>query len=148
MIDGLKLTVTGKELRTRLERRIEDHLRRAERWKREQARTPEEQTEDEPLLPDHMCENEVERHQWRSEVLGFIRDHIDAGEVYRLGEEDLTFGELLPEKPEWLEQEEYEERTSIGFHLGRLARRVGEVLPRELAAAARHAGDDDALAAT
>jgi len=144
MVDGLRLTVTGEELRTRLERRIEDHLRRAERCKREQARTPEEQTEDEPLLPDHMCANEAERHQWRREVLGFIRDHIDSGEVYRLGETDLIFGELLPEKPEWLKQEEYEERTSIGFHLGRLAKRVGDVLPRELAAPARHARDADA----
>jgi hypothetical protein len=140
------VAVTEEELRTPLERRIEGHLRRAERWKREQARTPEEQTEDEPLLPDHMCANEAERHQWRREVLGFIRDHIDSGEVYRLGEADLIFGELLPEKPEWLE--EYEERTSIGFHLGRLAKRVGDVLPRELAAAAQHARDDDALAAT
>jgi len=136
MIDGLKLTVTGEELRTLLDRRIEDHLRRAERWKREQARTPEQQTEDEPLLPDHMCENEAERHAWRAHVLGFMRDHIDSSEVYRLGEADLAFGELLPDRPEWLEQEEYEERTRVGFHLGRLARRVGELTPAAFAIAA------------
>jgi hypothetical protein len=47
MIDGLKLTVSGEELRTLLEQRMDDHLRRADRWKREQARAPEEQTEDE-----------------------------------------------------------------------------------------------------
>ena len=67
----------------------------------------------------------------------FIRDRIESDEVYRLGEADLRFGELLPEKPGWLEQEEYEERTSVGFHLERLSKRVGEVLPRELAIAAR-----------
>jgi hypothetical protein len=116
MIDGLKLTVTGEELRTLLDQRIEDHLRHAERWKREQARTPEQQTEDEPLLPDHMCENEAERHEWRADVLGFMRDHIDSGG--------------------WLEQEEYEERTSVGFHLGRLAKRVGELTPAAFAIAA------------
>jgi hypothetical protein len=33
--------------------------------------------------------------------------------------------------------EEYEERTSVGFHLERLSKRVGEVLPRELAIAAQ-----------
>jgi hypothetical protein len=44
---------------------------------------------------------------------------------------------LLPEKPGWLEQAEYEERTSVGFHVERLSKRVGEVLPRELAIAAR-----------
>src|SRR5437867_3394269 len=51
MIDGLKLTVTGEEMRRLLEQRMNDHQRRADRWKREEARTPEEQTEDEPLLP-------------------------------------------------------------------------------------------------
>jgi hypothetical protein len=126
MIEGLKLTVTGEELRTLLEQRMDDHLRRADRWKREQARAPEEQTEDEPLLPDHICANEAERHGWRAEVLGFLRDHIDSAEVYRLGEADLAFSELLPEKPAWLEQEEYEERTGVGFHLERLAKRVGD----------------------
>jgi hypothetical protein len=133
MIDGLKLTVTGEKLRTLLEQRIEDHQQRAERWKREQARTPEEETEDEPLLPDHICANSAERHRWRAYVLGFIREHIDSSEVYRLGEADLTFGELLPEKPGWLEQEEYEERTGVAFHLERLTKRIGEVLPREFA---------------
>jgi hypothetical protein len=41
----------------------------------------------------------------------------------RLGEADLAFGELLPPKPGWLEQEEYEERTNVGFQLERLAKR-------------------------
>jgi hypothetical protein len=96
MIDGLKLTITGEELRSLLERRIDDHLRTADGWKREQERTPEQATDDEPLLPDHMCANEAERHEWRAEVLEFLRDHIDAKETYRLGEDDLAFGELLP----------------------------------------------------
>jgi hypothetical protein len=70
-------------------------------------------------------------------VLEFIRDRIESDEVYRLGEADLRFGELLPEKPGWLEEEEYAERTSVGFHLERLSKRIGEVLPREVAIAAR-----------
>ena len=41
----------------------------------------------------------------------FIRDRVEPAEVYRLGKPDLDFGELLPEKPGWLEQQEYEERT-------------------------------------
>jgi hypothetical protein len=90
-----------------------------------------------------MCENEAQRHEWRAAVLGFIRDRIECAEVYRLGEADLLFGELLPEKPGWLEQEEYEERTSVGFHLGRLAKTVGEVMPRELMISARRAGCDE-----
>jgi hypothetical protein len=137
MINGLPLTIPGEEVRQLLEQRIEGHRRRAEWWKREQARSPEEQTEDEPVLPEHICENEAERHEWRAAVLEFIRDRIESAEVYRLGEADLRFGELLPEKPGWLEQEEYEKRTSVGFHLERLSKKVGEVLPRELAVAAQ-----------
>ena len=33
---------------------------------------------------------------------------VPSAELYRLGEGDLAFGELLPEKPGWMEQEEYE----------------------------------------
>jgi hypothetical protein len=122
--------------------RRHDHRRRAERWKREQARTREQATEDEPLLPDHICANEAERHEWRAEVLGFIRNHIDSIEMYRLGEADLAFGELLPEKPGWLEQDDYEERTRVGFSLERLAKRIGELPPREFAFVAPHTAGD------
>ena len=51
MIDGLKLTFSGEELRTLLEDRIADHNGSADHWRREQARTPESETEDAPLLP-------------------------------------------------------------------------------------------------
>ena len=127
MIDGLKLTLTGEELRSLLNERIASHERGADRWKHEQERDPATQTEDEPVLPEHMCENECERHQWRAEVLQFIRDHIDPSEVYRLGAADPEFGELLPAKPRWIEQEEYEERTSIGFSLERLTKEMGDL---------------------
>jgi hypothetical protein len=73
-------------------------------------------------MPERICENEAERHEWRVAVLEFIRDRIESAEVYRMGEADLRIGELLPEKPGWLEQEEYEERTSVGFHLERLSK--------------------------
>ena len=43
---------------------------------------------------------------------------------------NLAFSELLPDKPGWLEQDEYEERTSVGFQLGRLVKRVGELPTR------------------
>src|SRR5438034_7231894 len=77
-VEGLKLTISGEEIRTLIDQRMHVHRERVEWWKREQARTPEQQTEDEPLLPDQICENEAERHIWRADVLGFIRDHIDA----------------------------------------------------------------------
>ena len=138
MIEGLRLTVPGEELRRLLEQRVVEHQRRADWWKGELARAPEEQTEEHPLMPEQICENEAERHEWRGAVLEFIRDRIESAEIYRLGEADLRFGELLPETPGWLEQEEYEERTSVGFHLERLSKNVGEILPRALASAAPH----------
>jgi hypothetical protein len=141
MIDGLKHTLTGQELRAMLDEGIERQQPSADRWKHEQQRNPEDETDEDPCLPEHMCENECERHEWRAEVLEFIRDHIDPSEVYRLGSADLEFGELLPPKPGWVEQQEYEERTSIGFNLERLTKEMGH-LPSALAHIG-HANDED-----
>jgi hypothetical protein len=66
---------------------------------------------------------------------------IESAEVYRLSEEDLAFGELLPEKPGSIEQEEYEERTRVGFHLERLTRRAGELGATVLASTAGGGAD-------
>ena len=60
-----------------------------------------------------MCENEAELHEWRAEVIDFLREHLETGEIYRLAESDLVFAELLPAKPGWLKQQEYEERTNV-----------------------------------
>lgn len=127
LVDGLKLTFTGAELHEVLQERIDAHLARAAHWRTELARTPDDQTEDHPLVPGHLCECEAERHDWRVKVLSVIRDHVDRFEVFRLGEGDLAFGELLPENPRWLKQEEYEERTGVAFNLERLTRRLGEL---------------------
>jgi hypothetical protein len=124
MIDGLKLTIAGEKLRLLLDAQIQRHEQDAARWVREQSRTPDDETEDTPLLPDHMCSNEAERHVWRAEVLAFIRDHVEASETYRLAPADLEFGELLPRAPEWLIQDEYEERHRIGFALERMTKAV------------------------
>lgn len=122
MIDGLKLTFSGETLRTMLEQRTRRHEEDAGHWTRETLRAADDGTEDAPLLPHHMCENEAERHSWRARVLALIRDHIDAGETYRLDAADLEYGELLPQKPRWMVQDEYEEQTRIGFNLERLVK--------------------------
>jgi hypothetical protein len=100
MIDGLKVTLTGDELLRRLDERITAHRASAEHWDREAARTADDQNPDVVLLPTHICENEAERHEWRAEVLEFVREHLDQSETYRLGEADLEFAELLPPEPE------------------------------------------------
>jgi hypothetical protein len=142
MVDGLKLTLSGEELRKLLADRIADHHESADHWRQERSRTPESQTEDAPLLSDHMCEHEVERHVWRAAVLEFIRGHVDEHETYRLGAGDLEFGELLPSKPGSIEQEDYEERTAIGFQLERLTKGLGELAACALPAAMARAVPD------
>ena len=122
MIDGLKVTMPGEELRRQLEAQIQHHEQRAAHWAREQSRTSEDEIEEAPLLPEHVCRNETERHVWRREVLTFIRDHVEAAETYRLSLTDLEAGELLPRAPEWLIRDEYEERTRIGFALERIGK--------------------------
>jgi len=140
MIDGLKITISGEELRTLLGDGVRRHEKKASRWTRETMRTEEDETEDAPLLPQHMCENEAERHTWRATVLAFIRDHVDAGETYRLSVAELDEGELLPEKPGWLVQDEYEERTRVGFNLDRLVKSVRGL---ENAATLRNSAEPD-----
>lgn len=124
MIDGLKVTLTGEELRRLLDARAAERRAAAARWEAERDRGPETQTEESPLFPEHMCENEAEREEWRAEVLTFLRDHLDPSEVYRLDLADLESAELLPAKPGWLEQDEYERSTQIGFSRERIAKRV------------------------
>jgi hypothetical protein len=123
-IDGLKLTFPGEELRTLLDARRQAHEAKAARWRHELTRGPEDQTEDAPLLPDQMCENETLKEEWQAEVLAFIRYHIEPEEVYRLGKGDLEFGDLLPEKPGSMKQAEYEERTALAFGLERIAKKL------------------------
>ena len=127
MIEGFKLTMTGEEICAALNERIHVHERRAARWRYEADRTPENETDEEPLLPEHMCENEEEVERWRVNVLTFIRDHIDASEVYRLDHRDLMFGELLPEMPGWMQQDEYERENALRFGVERLYRSMGRL---------------------
>lgn len=104
-VEGLKLTMSGCELHALLGERIAGHEDSAAWWRRQAARTPEEQTAEKPLLPEDMCLNEAERHEWRARVLRFIREHLDAIDMFRLGPDDLTFGELLPAPPAAVEEE-------------------------------------------
>ena len=124
MIEGLRLTMTGEELRKRLEERIEEHERAVAHYKEEAKREPDPKDECDFVLPEPMCEYEVQLHTWRAEALAYIREHIEGGEVYRLGAADLEFGEILPAKPGLVAQDEYERDERIGFSLERIAKEI------------------------
>jgi len=75
MIEGLKLTLTGEQLIAKLNSRIRAYeADGADRTKSLR----------------------------QIDVLTLIRDHIERHEVYRLGEYDLRFADLLPEE-EWID---------------------------------------------
>ena len=122
MIDGLKLTFTGEDLRRLLLERADEHRQKASRWKRA-SEAREKQSEETLQLPEQVCEYEADRHAWPAAVLGFLSEHLEQAEVYRLDESDLEFGDLLPRKPDALEQEEYEARHGIE-RLGPYAKRL------------------------
>ena len=124
MIDGLKITLSGEELRTLLDERIGERRAAAERWDHERRRTMTAEIDDLSLLPEHICKNEADRQLWRAEVLSFLRDRLDPSEIYRIGESDAEFGELLPRQPGWMEEDECDEGTRLSFSTGRYARRI------------------------
>jgi hypothetical protein len=125
MIEGLKLTITGEEVRKRLAERIKRHQQLVAHYKREATRELDPKDDFDFVVPEHMCEYEQELHGWRAEALTYIREHIEGGEIYRLGPADLAFGELLPQKPAMVQQEEYEREQRVGFSLERIAREMG-----------------------
>ena len=100
MIDGLKVSLTGEEFRELLDERAARYLASAAHWQHEAARTSDDESEDAPLLPEHMCKNEAAQLEWRAAVLTFLRERIDVSEDYRLGIADLDYLELLPAKPD------------------------------------------------
>ena len=124
MIEGLRRR--RRPSWTLLQQRIDEHRESAARWSRAASGADDDADDagESVQLPQHMCEFEAERLGWRVEVLEFLRDHLDPEELYLLGPADLEFGELLPPKPGSVEQQDYEERTAVGFHLGRLAKNV------------------------
>ena len=125
MIKGLKLTMTGEDLRSRLDERVKHHKRVVEHYKHEATREPDPNDQYDCVLPEHMCEYEQEFHEWRAETLAYIREHIEGGEVYRLGPDDLEFGEILPQKPDLVEQDEFERENRLGFSMEQIAKEIG-----------------------
>ncbi len=99
MIDGLKLTMSGLDLQAKLTERIEAHAGHAARCAAEGGAAG---PAGEP--PDGAAAREIEYAHAQIETLTLIRDYVIADEVYRLGEFDLRFADLLPE-PEWMDDE-------------------------------------------
>ena len=109
MIDGFRIEMTSDELIQHLETRIQHHRRAATECERKRIRfeavgnLDEEDDSEMPLLaawPGYRIEIErrVDGHKRKETTLTFLRDHVIAREIYRLGEDDLRLLELWPRR--------------------------------------------------
>ena len=95
MIEGLKLTMTGVQLRANIDERIRWHQKEIARFATLQ-KTQAARASDHAMSRAGL-ERAVSEAERRIDLLMFIRDYLVANEVYRLGEFDLRFADLLPD---------------------------------------------------
>jgi hypothetical protein len=111
VIDGFRIEMTADELAQHLNARIEHHRRaaadcEAKRDRLEAVAPPDAEPDDEaPMFacwPGYAMELERrgDRHKQSEAALAFLRDHVVAREIYRLGERDLKLLELWPRRVE------------------------------------------------
>jgi hypothetical protein len=107
-IRGIQLTVTGRELVVRLNDRIRFHRERADTLTAQMAKIAQAEREAADDLsvafstyesPRVRLDKRVREHQERALFLTFIRDHVNADDVYRLDSSDLKMTEILPDRP-------------------------------------------------
>jgi hypothetical protein len=107
VVDGFRIEMTADEVIQHLETRIEHHRSAAnecniKRIRFEAVGAPPDDEEGEghflAIWPGYGAELErrTELHRHKEATLAFLRDHVIAREVYRLGERDLKLLELWP----------------------------------------------------
>ena len=96
----------------------------AKHWRREAGQRSRTKPKTSRCCPNTSVRTKPSDSSGAPTCWSFFSDHLEPLEHYRLSESDLAFGELLPPKPGWLEQDEDEERTRVGFGLERVARRI------------------------
>lgn len=100
MIDGLKLTISGEEIRDLLAARIRTHEERAARLTEELTKSPVEERSRRERFRALVRTNRPEWHEWRATMLRFIREHVQPTEYYALDEGDVAFAELVADEPD------------------------------------------------
>jgi hypothetical protein len=109
VIDGFRIEMTADELIQHLDTRIQHHRTAASECDAKRIRfeavgsLPEEEEGEGAFLavwPGYGAELErrAEGHKRKETTLAFLRDHVIAREIYRLGEHDLRLLELWPRR--------------------------------------------------
>jgi len=111
MVEGLKLDVRAEELVARLDERVSAHRAKVDAYAAQLRRLGDigpDPDDDDGMAelrgrgsPRRSLEQKHQQHTERAALLTFLRDHLVAGEIYRLSEEDLRFAELLPDRYAW-----------------------------------------------
>jgi hypothetical protein len=106
VIDGIAVTIKGRELAVRVGERIRWHRERGDRLIEQMKKLVEvERSAAEDFVtmlgrydsPRAMLEKRLRDHQERARFLAFIRDHILQDAVYRLGSSDLRLLDVVPD---------------------------------------------------
>jgi hypothetical protein len=107
VINGFRIEMTADELIRHLDARIAHHHAAASECETKRIRfeavgslPDDEESEDLGVWPGYGAELErrVEGHKRKQATLAFLRNHVIAHEIYRLGEHDLRLLELWPHR--------------------------------------------------
>ena len=105
LIEGISLTVNGRELAVRIAERIRWHRDRGDALIQQMKKLIEvERSAADDLAymlgryesPRAILEKRLREHEERATFLAFVRDHISVEAVYRLGASDLKLIDVLP----------------------------------------------------
>jgi hypothetical protein len=110
VIDGFRIELTAEELIQHLDARIAHHRSAASECETKRIRfeavgsLPQDEEREVPFFgawPGYGAELErrAEGHKRKESTLTFLRNHVVATEIYRLGEHDLRLLEFWPHRP-------------------------------------------------
>lgn len=89
MIEGLKVTVDGEELKKLCHEQAEHHGRRAEHYRSQLATLDSLTNENSSMRPGEAARNKITEHEASDAELRFIAAHVEDNETYRLNRDDL-----------------------------------------------------------
>jgi hypothetical protein len=105
-IQGIRLTVNGRELTVRIAERIRWHRERSDILIQQMKKLTEvERSAADDLAymlgryesPRALLEKRLREHEERASFLAFVRDHLVVDAVYRLDSSDLKMIDVLPQ---------------------------------------------------
>lgn len=100
MVEGLRISVKGKRVKAAIAKRIKRLEAAISRYRDDLKMDPKDQTDERPLLPDHMLENMIEEREDEIAALAMFRDNLVDAEVYLLAKQDMEFAHMIPPPPE------------------------------------------------